>query len=75
MPDPPGIEYVDRLQTRLVELVVALRETMPVKPFTGETVIDELPGAPAFTDTTVGLADIVKSGDPCVTTETRTFVL
>jgi hypothetical protein len=36
--------------------------TVPVNPLSAETVIIELPGDPAFTTTTVGLADTVKSG-------------
>lgn len=36
--------------------------TVPVKPFTGATVIVEAPAAPTDTATVVGLADRVKSG-------------
>ena len=45
-----------RAQTRLVELVVTARVTVPAKPFTGATVIVELAVAPALTFRLVGLA-------------------
>jgi hypothetical protein len=40
---------------------VAVRETIPLKPFRAVTVIVEVPAVPAFTLTVVGLAAIVKS--------------
>jgi hypothetical protein len=51
-----------RLQERLVELVVTVRVTVPVKPFSGDAVIVELPVAPAFAVTLVGFAEMEKSG-------------
>ena len=51
-----------RVQTRLVELVVTTRVTVPVKPLRGLTVIVEVAVAPALTLTLVGLAVIWKSG-------------
>jgi hypothetical protein len=44
-----------------VELVVAVRITVLVKPFRGAIVIVEEPVAPAFTDRLVGLAVTEKS--------------
>ena len=40
----------------------SVRATAPVNPLSAETVIVEVPRELAFTTTTVGLADIVKSG-------------
>ena len=37
---------------------------MPVKPFSGEIVIVEVPAELTITGTVVGLAEIVKSGAP-----------
>jgi hypothetical protein len=51
----------DRLQAMLEELVATVRVTVPINPFSDETVMVELPGTPALTVTVVGLADIVKS--------------
>ena len=56
------IEVADRLQTRLVEFVVTPRDTVPVKPFRGATVIVEFAAAATFTVTEVGSALTVKSG-------------
>jgi hypothetical protein len=50
------------VQTRLVELVVTARVTVPVKPFNGATVIVEVPLAPAFTVELVGEAETAKFG-------------
>ena len=61
VPEPPGMLVEDRVQMRLVELVVTARVTVPVKPFTGATVIVEVPVTPAFTVTLVVLALTVKS--------------
>ena len=49
------------MHTRFVELVVTERVTVPLKPFTGATVIVELPMPLEFTVTVVGLAVMVKS--------------
>jgi len=43
------------------EVLLVVRLTTPAKPLTAVTVIDEVPAAPAFTVTVVGLAVIVKS--------------
>lgn len=56
VPDPPAIEVVDRIQDKLVELVVTARVTVPVKPLSGLTVMIDVAVAPAFTFTLVGLA-------------------
>ena len=50
------------VQTKLVELVVTARVTVPVKPLSEPMVIVEVAEAPAFTLTPVGLAAIEKSG-------------
>jgi hypothetical protein len=62
VPDPPEMIVALRLQERLVELVVTVRVTVPVKPFSVAMVIVELPVAPALTVTLVGLAEMEKSG-------------
>jgi hypothetical protein len=62
VPDPPEMVVGLRLQERLVELVATVRLTVPVKPFSGDTVIVELPVPPAFMMTLVGLAEMEKSG-------------
>jgi len=56
VPEPPVMLVALRVQTRLVELVVTARVTVPVKPFTGATVIVEVAVAPALTFTLVRLA-------------------
>ena len=61
MPEPPVILVEDNVHDRLVELVVTARVTVPAKPFTGATVIVEVPVTPAFTVTLVVLAVTVKS--------------
>jgi len=61
VPEPPTILVEDRVQERLVELVVTARATVPAKPFTGATVIVEVPATPALTVTLVVLAVTVKS--------------
>ncbi len=60
-PEPPVVLLELRVQERLVELVVTASVTVPVKPFTGATVIVEVPARPAFTVTLVTLAITVKS--------------
>ncbi len=60
-PEPPVILVDERAQTRFVEFVVTARATVPVKPFSGATVIAEVPLAPALTLTLVGLAVTLKS--------------
>ena len=61
MPEPPVIDVAVRVHTRLVELVVTARVTVPENPLTGPTVIVEAPATPALTFSPVGLADIAKS--------------
>lgn len=60
VPEPPVTVPGVRVQAELS----AARATLPVKPFTGETVIVEVPGELTTTDTVVGLAEMVKSGTP-----------
>jgi len=62
VPDPPAILVEDRLQDRLVELVVTARLTVPVNPLSGAIVIVEVAATPAFAVTLAGLALMVKSG-------------
>jgi hypothetical protein len=61
VPDPPVILVEVRVHDKLVELVARPRVIVPVKPFTGATVMVETPATPAFTVTLVRLAEIVKS--------------
>jgi hypothetical protein len=62
VPEPPVIEVEDSVQTRLLELVVTARVTVPVKLFRGATVIVEVAPEPALAVRLVGLADNEKSG-------------
>jgi hypothetical protein len=61
VPEPPVILVGESVQDRLVEFAVTTRVTVPVKPFSGATVIVELPAIPAVTLTVVGFAVIPKS--------------
>jgi hypothetical protein len=61
VPEPPVTLVGDKVQERFVELVVTVRATVPVKPFSGAMVIVEVPAAPAFVVTLVGPVVIVKS--------------
>jgi hypothetical protein len=56
------MEAEDNVQTRLVELVVPARVTVPVKPLRDAIVIVEVPVAPVFIVELVGVAETVKSG-------------
>jgi hypothetical protein len=56
------MEAEDNVQTRLVELVVPARVTVPVKPLRDAIVIVEVPVAPVFNVELVGVAETVKSG-------------
>ena len=60
VPDPPVTVARERVQAELSETST----TSPVNPFNGEMVIVEAPAEPADTVTDVGLAEIVKSGNP-----------
>jgi hypothetical protein len=62
VPDPPVIVVGVSLQARLVEFVATARVTVPVNPFSGATVIVDVPAVPVVTETVVGLAEMVKSG-------------
>jgi hypothetical protein len=62
LPEPPVIVVGDRLHDRLVEFSLTVSATVPVKKFTGETVMVEMAVAPVFAVTLVRSADIVKSG-------------
>lgn len=61
VPEPPVILVEVRVQYRFVELVVTARATVPANPFRGPKVIVEVPAAPAFIVTLIGLAVAVKS--------------
>ncbi len=50
-----------RVQVRPAGETDEVRATVPVKPFTGATVIVEVAAVPALTATVVGLAVTVKS--------------
>jgi len=54
----------ERAHDRLAEFAVTDSVTTPVKPFTGATVIVEVPTIPWTTFTVAGLAEIVKSAAP-----------
>ena len=56
-----------RVQVRPAGETVEVRATVPVKPFTGATVIVEAAAVPALTLTLVGLAATVKSVTVSVT--------
>jgi hypothetical protein len=60
VPEPPVTVAGVRVHAELS----AARATLPVKPFTGETVIVDVPGELTTVVTVVGLADMVKSGRP-----------
>jgi len=60
-PEPPVMVVGDRVHAMLVELAVIVRVTVPINPFSDDTVMVELPATPALTVTVVGLADTVKS--------------
>ena len=64
VPDPPVMLVEESVHERLVELVVTESATVPVKLFTGETLIADVPTLPVFTVTLVGLAEIAKSPAP-----------
>ena len=60
-PDPPVMLVAESVHLRLVELVVTARVTVPVNPFTGDTVIVAVPACPVVTLTLGALDVIVKS--------------
>ena len=62
-PEPLVMVLDDSAHERLVEFVVTARVTVPVKPFRGATVTEEVPLTRALTATLVGLDEMVKSGD------------
>jgi len=72
VPDPPEMLVEDSVQERLVELVVTERATVPVKLFTGVTVMVDVPAVPVLVVTLVGLAEIVKSGGAVTLKSTET---
>jgi len=51
----------ESVHDKFVELVVAARATVPVKPLTGATDIVEVPATLVLTLTLAGLAETVKS--------------
>jgi len=61
IPEPPVIDVELREQESLLELVVKARVTVPVKPFTGVTVIFALPVVFVGTLTLDALVAIIKS--------------
>ncbi|SRR5437773_7931441 len=66
VPEPPVTVDGPRVHAPLSET----RETSPLKPFNGETVIVEVAGTPTVADTLVGLAAIEKSGGAVTVTLT-----
>ena len=65
----PCTEYGVTIQTRLAALLVTTRFTASVNPFSGDTVIHETPSDPTKVKSTVGLAEIEKSGCDAEVTE------
>jgi hypothetical protein len=61
VPEPPLILVTLKVHERLVELVVTVRVTVPLKPFNGATIMVEVPATFTFTFTLAVLADTVKS--------------
>jgi hypothetical protein len=51
----------ERVQVKLVELVITARETVPENPFRGLIMIAELLAVPTGLVTVVGLAEMAKS--------------
>jgi hypothetical protein len=62
VPEPPEMVFEDNVQERPGELVVTLRVTVPVNPFSEPTVMVERPGLPVVALTLVGFAVKPKSG-------------
>jgi hypothetical protein len=62
VPEPPAMLVEERVQARFVELVVTARETALVKPFTGATVMVDVPETPVLTEMVVGFAATLKFG-------------
>ena len=60
VPEPPATVVGVKVHAELLDA----RATLPVKLFTGEIVMVEVPGEPTETVTAVGLAAMVKSGRP-----------
>jgi len=60
-PEPPVIVVALRVQTRLVEFVVAASVTLVLKPLTGVMEMLDVPAALTVTETVVGLAVCLKS--------------
>ena len=60
VPDPPVTLVGVNVHAELSEV----RATEPVNPFTGETVIVDVPAVLTATVTVVGLAAMLKSGRP-----------
>ena len=61
VPVPPVVVEVDRLHRSLVELLESESVTVPVKPFSGATVMMDEAAVPVVTLALEGVADIVKS--------------
>jgi len=62
----------ERLQARPAGLSECVRSTVPVKPFTGLIVMEEVPVSPARMLTLTGLAPMLKSGTAVTVNETST---
>jgi len=60
VPEPP----VTLLGVNVQAVLSDARATVPVNPFTGETVMIEVPAELTATVTAFGLADTAKSGTP-----------
>ena len=61
VPEPPVILVVVKAHDKFVELVVTPKVTVPVKPFSGEIEIKEVPATITAVVTDVGLLETAKS--------------
>jgi len=61
VPEPPVIVVTVNVHARLVELVEAVRVTVPVKPLTGVTDTVAVPAVLTAVETVLGFAVTVKS--------------
>ena len=63
MPDPPDIDPDESEQEKFVELVVTVKDTVPVKPLRLATATVAVPAWFEFTVTLVGPSERLKSGE------------
>jgi len=76
LPEPPAVSVTldgSRLLVGPVGGVVATSPTIPENPLTLESAIAEVLEVPWTIVKDVGLAEIIKSGEGCIVTETETM--